>query len=320
MSSRLADRVRRIWDDFFFAGFSAESLGMLRICFGTGLFFFHFTQFTNLLTLDPFGTHFHYFERMWHFQLLGIDYHVPWLAQAVFGVLMLSTLSMTFGVRTRTSIAVLIACIFYLKGARDSISGDVHHRYLVLVQILLMLLLSKCGHAYSWDERRRAWLGGVGKRIDEWEASWPIKAMQLYTVLFYFWGGIAKFRVSGWAWVADGARVQELLMSRAIMWGVDPGGDPIANPMAWWMASQPALCFALGMSTIVMELGFPVLLVLRSSKQRIVVLLGVTVFHVMNTVLAFVGFGLFPIVFLIFFDLEKVRQWFAAQRNQPDTA
>jgi hypothetical protein len=314
---RLTSGARRTWNGFFYEGFSAESLGMLRICFGTGLFFFHFTQFTNLLTLDPFGTHFYFFERMWHFQLLGIEYHVPWLSFAIFGLLLVSTLSLTFGVRTRTSIVVLITCIFYLKGVRDSFSGDVHHRYLVLMQILLMLLLSKCGHAYSWDERRRA----VKSRVEEWEASWPIKAMQLYTVLFYFWGGIAKFRVSGWTWVADGARVQELLMSRAIMWGVDPGGDPIANPMAWWIAEQPALCFVLGASTLVMEIGFPLLLLLlRSARQRLIVLLGVTVFHVANTVLAFVGFGLFPIVFLIFFDLEHVKQWFAARRKRANPA
>jgi hypothetical protein len=310
VSDGFAIGVRRIWNGFFFGGgFSVESLGMLRICFGSTLLLFHFTQFTDLLTLDPFGTHFYFFERMWHFQLLGIEYHVPWLSYAVFFLLLLSTLSMTFGVRTRTSIGILIACIFFLKGVRDSFSGDVHHRYLVLVQILLLLLLSKCGHAYSWDERRRA----SKSRVEEWEASWPIKAMQLYTVLFYCWGGIAKFRVSGWTWVAGGTRVQELLMSRAVMWGVDPGGDPIANPLAWWIAQQPTLCFALGMSTIVMEVGFPLLLLLRSAKQRIIVLLGVTVFHIMNTVLAFVGFGLFPIVFLIFFDLEKVRQWFSAR-------
>ena len=62
-----------------------------------------------------------------------------------------------------------------------------------------------------------------------------------------------------------------------------------------------------------MEVGFPLLLLLRSAKQRVIVLLSVTAFHIMNTVLAFVGFGLFPIVFLIFFDLEKGRQWWSAR-------
>jgi hypothetical protein len=36
--------------------------------------------------------------------------------------------------------------------------------------------------------------------------------------------------------------------------------------------------------------------------------MGVAFFHVSNTVLAYVGFGLFPIVFFIFFDLEAVRR------------
>jgi hypothetical protein len=305
----LVNTLRRIWNGFFFQGFSVQSLGLLRICFGVGLFFFHITQFFNLLTLEPTGTRFFFYETMWHFDLLGIEWHVPWLSYAFFALLMASTATMALGMHTRTSIGLVILCIFYLKGVRDSLTGDVHHRYLVPVQILLLLLLSKCGHAYSWDERRRA----VKSRVEEWQASWPIKAMQVYTVFFYFWGGIAKLRVSGWGWVSDGTRIQELLMARSIMWGVEPGGDPVANPLAWWLAHQPELCFLLGVATLVMELGFPLLLLVRNDRLRLLILLGVTFFHVMNFVLAYVGFALFPIVFFIFFDLEKVKRWFQAR-------
>lgn len=303
--------LRRIWNGFFFTGFTVESLGLLRVCFATGLFFFHITQFFGLLTLDPFGPHYWFYEPIWYFELLGIHRHVPWLSDAVFVLLMASTVTLALGWRTRTSIAVVITCIFYLKGVRDSLTGDLHHRYLVPMQILLLLLVSKCGHAYSLDERRRR----VKQRVESWQASWPIRAMQLYTVSFYFWSGCAKLRVSGWDWVGNGSRVQELLIGRAVMWGVDTGGDPIANPLAWFVAQHPTLCWLLAATTITMELGFPLLLLVRDDRLRFLALLGVAFFHLANAVMAYVGFALFPIVFLIFFDLEKVKQRIQARRG-----
>jgi hypothetical protein len=74
------------------------------------------------------------------------------------------------------------------------------------------------------------------------------------------------------------------------------------------VAQHETLCLMLAIGTLIMELGFPLLLLFRTDLMRLLVLLGVGVFHIMNAVLAYVGFGLFPIVFLIFFDLEDVRQ------------
>jgi hypothetical protein len=76
---------------------------------------------------------------------------------------------------------------------------------------------------------------------------------------------------------------------------------------------QETLCRILGYSTFVMEAGFPLILFMPSPRARLLFLLGVAFFHVANTVLAYVGFALFPIVFFIFFDLEKVRQRLAGR-------
>ena len=101
----------------------------------------------------------------------------------------------------------MILCIFYLKGVRDSFAGDVHHRYLIPMQLLLFLLLSRCGDARSLDLRRRASVTPPA----EWEASWPIKAMQVYCASFYLWSIIAKLRVSGWTWFAGGKRFRKAI-------------------------------------------------------------------------------------------------------------
>ena len=59
-----------------------------------------------------------------------------------------------------------------------------------------------------------------------------------------------------------------------------------------------------------------------AARARVVLLLGVSFFHAADTVLAYVGFALFPIVFLIFFDLQDVRRrvldWWRDRFQRPD--
>jgi hypothetical protein len=289
---------------FFFEGFSAESLALLRICFGTGLLFFHISQFAMILGLDPFGPRWRFLEQMWHFQLLGIESHLPIATPIAFAVLMAATLTLTLGKWTRPSIIVVLTMIFYLKGVRDGFTGDVHHRYLVPTQILFLLLLSKCGDRYALDVRRLA----VPRVVEEWQASWPIKAMQVYCASFYFWSIVAKLRVSGWNWFAGGGRIQSVLIDRSIMWGTDGEGMAVHNTLAFDLAHMPELLMVLALGTFVLEAGFPLILLIRSTKARLVFLAGVTSFHLANAFLLYVNFLLIPIVFLIFFDLAPLHR------------
>lgn len=305
--------LRRAWNDFWFTGFSVQSLGMLRICLGIGLLFFHVTQFWTLFQVEPSGAHFYFVKPIWYFELLGIERNSPVAAYAGFAVLQLATLSMVLGYRTRLSIALVLLMIFYLKGVRDSFTGGVHHRYLVPTQILFFLLLSRCGDAYSLDARRSG--GRPGEAVQEWQASWPIKAMQVYCASFYFWSVIAKLRMTGWQWFADPQRIQTLLLERSLIWGATASGEPTFNPLPYWLAQQETLCQIIGLSTLVMETGFPLILFLKSPRARLVFLLGVSFFHVANTVFAYVGFILFPIMFFIFFDLEDVRRRIGGWRH-----
>lgn len=305
-----SESVARAWNRFFYEGFSGESLGLLRLYFGCGLLIYHVSQFFELLMLDPTGAQFYFLEPIWYFDLLGIDRHLPLLSFAVFGVLMLATLTMALGWHSRTSIAIVIVCIFILKGNRDSFTGDVHHRYLVPMQMLFLLLLSKCGQAHSLDERYRT----VKSRVLEWEASWPIKTMQVYCAFFYFWSVLAKLRVSGWAW-ADGGQIQEELLERSVMWGLSETGEVVRNQLAFEMAQHPDLLMFLAHLTLGFEVLFPLILLVKQAKWRLLFLLGVTFFHLANFVLLYVGFIFLPVVFLIFFDLAPVHAWLKKRFN-----
>jgi hypothetical protein len=297
--------ISRAWNQFFFTGFSGESLGLLRMYIGCGLLVFTTYQFGTVLTLNPLGAIYYFIEPVWYFKLLGIHYHVPALSFGMYAILMGATLSMIVGKNTRTSIFVIILCIFYLKGVRDSFAGDVHHREVIPMQMLFLFLLSKCGNAHSRDARQLPMAEGV----QEWEASWPIKTMQLYVALFYFWSVIAKVRTSGWIWFAGEGKIQEVLIQRSVRWGVTDQGEFIKNGLSFELAQHPDLIQFFAILVLAFELGFPLLLLIKSVKLRLAFIMGVTLFHISCYVLMDVNFLLIPFVYLIFFDLVPVHQW-----------
>ncbi|WNM62399.1 hypothetical protein [Candidatus Nitrospira neomarina] len=296
--------ISRGWNQFFFRGFSGESLGLLRMYIGCGLLFFHTYQFATVLTLNPIGSRNYFLDPIWYFHLLGIQYHIPALSFIVYALLMTATVGMIMGKWTRTSILVVILCIFYLKGVRDSFSGDVHHRYIIPMQMLFLFLLSRCGEVHSRDSRHHTY-----PPLKEWEASWPIKMMQLYVALFYFWSVIAKVRVSGWEWFSGEGRIQEVLIKRSVRWGMTGEGELVKNSLSFELAQRPDLIQIFSHLVLAFELGFPLILFIQSVKLRAFFLSGVVIFHISSFILMDVNFLLIPFVYLIFFDLVPIHQW-----------
>jgi len=272
---------------------------------GCGLLIFTTYQFGTILTLNPLGAVYYFIEPVWYFKLLGIQYHVPALSFGMYAILMGAILSMILGKNTRTSILVIMLCIFYLKGVRDSFAGDVHHREIIPMQMLFLFLLSKCGKANSRDARQLS----NTERVQEWEASWPIKTMQLYVTLFYFWSVIAKVRTSGWVWFAGEGKIQEVLIQRSVRWGVTDQGEFIKNGLSFELAQHPDLIQFFAILVLAFELGFPLILLIKSVKLRLAFIMGVTIFHISCYILMDVNFLLIPFVYLIFFDLIPVHQW-----------
>jgi hypothetical protein len=266
-------------------------------------------QFATLLILDPFGAGFYYVEPIWYFRVLGVDHHIPWLTPVAFAAMVAACVCVSRGTRTRLSIALLLLTIVYLKGVRDSIAGDVHHRMLIPTHMLIFLLLSRSGDVLSADARRKP----PAAPLEEWEASWPINAMQAYLVLFYFFGAVAKLRVSGFVWFGGG-RIHDLLISRSLGFAHDVS-EWSFRALAFEMAQIPAICALLGLLTLAFEAGFPLLFFSRNVVLRVLVLLGATVFHIANFVLAGVQFLLMPLMFAVFFDLAAVRARFRSRRG-----
>jgi hypothetical protein len=261
-------------------------------------------QYAHLFTIDPSGPHFHFTLPIWYFDLLGIDRITPWTIYAGHAVLLAACVLFTFGKWTKPAIIVLLISMAYMKGMRDSIAGDVHHREIPIVFCLIVFLFSKCDRMFSQDAKRKGW-----GPIEDWESSWPLRAMQVYIVMFYFWALIAKLRLSGLNWFDGGGRIQEVLLSRALRDGFTPDGHVAGLSLAYQLAHHPSLVFLLGSLVFVFELLAPLILFTRDKRLIVFFLLGATTFHLSNYFLMNVQFFFYPFVFVVFFNMAVFHRW-----------
>jgi hypothetical protein len=184
---------------------------------------------------------------------------------------------------------------------RDSVAGDVHHRELIPFHVLLFFACSRCGDVASRGAVRR----GARAAIAEWEASWPIRASQLYVAAFYWWSGCAKQRSLGLYWFGPDVSSQ-LMLERAVRFGLDGGGPADGSALGLWLSTHDVLLWLAGAGVAAMELGFPVILWLRPLWMRIGFVAGVAFFHLANWLLLNVQFLFMPVVFVLFFDLSAL--------------
>lgn len=304
MSEASIPRRKSIADWFWFDWHDAEALGAVRFYFGIGLAIYLYFQFDQNLKIDPFGAHFAFTRPIWYFCLLGIDTNIPWISFAVMPVLILACLLFAFGKWTKPTIIAIIVMIFYMKGVRDSFSGDVHHREIPIFALLILFLASKCERMFGIDARKKNL-----PPIEAWQSSWPLRAMQVYIAMFYFWALMAKVRLSGLDWFTGGGRIQEVLISRALRDGFTPTGEVVNLSIAWELAQQPGLVWACGALVFLFELFFPLILFVRDWRLKVLALLGATTFHLANYFLMNVQFFLYPFVFVAFFNMNRFHEW-----------
>jgi hypothetical protein len=146
------------------------------------------------------------------------------------------------GLRTRLALPLAWACAIFLNGMLTS-TGKVVHNDLVLLLCLVPLLAAPSVDAWSLDARRASRGRSGPSRL----YGWPLRTAAIVVVGAYFFAGLAKLVNSGPAWVTSGN----------LRWALYASGD---SDLALFIADRPWLAHALAAGTLLLELGFPLVL------------------------------------------------------------
>jgi hypothetical protein len=132
--------------------------------------------------------------------------------------------------------------------AMTSSLGKVVHNDVLLLLCLVPLLPAPAGAAWSLDARRRI----RARTGPDPMFGWPVRTAMVVVAGAYFFSGLAKLLHAGPAWVASGN----------LRWVLYASSDqqPVPNPYALFVADRPVLAHLLAAATLVVELGFPLML------------------------------------------------------------
>lgn len=99
-------------------------------------------------------------------------------------------------------------------------------------------------------------VSGRGRADGDDDRSWAVDAMAVLTVATYFVAGVAKLRISGWAWLDGDVLRHQIAFDNARK---EVLGDT-ASPFAGWVLRQGWLLAPAAIMTMVVELAAPLAL------------------------------------------------------------
>ncbi|HET6749206.1 MAG TPA: hypothetical protein VFL71_08085 [Actinomycetes bacterium] len=159
------------------------------------------------------------------------------------------------GLWTRVALPLAWAAALPLVAMTSSL-GKVVHNDVLLLLCLVPLLPSPAGAAWSLDARRRPDPPGGQQAPPRTPPSpafgWPVRTAMVVVAGAYLFSGLAKLLHAGLGWVT----------SDNLRWVLYASSDqqPAPNPYALFVADRPALAHLLAAATLVVELGFPLVL------------------------------------------------------------
>jgi hypothetical protein len=249
---------------FWFEPVEPLNLGLCRVLFFGAFLLFYLTE--------DFSAWAEVSDSFWMpiapFEIL----HLPVLSSALLNVLQITwkmSLALScLGLFTRASTVSSFILGLYLLGLPHNF-GKVHHFDGLVVIVLGIMALSRCGDACSIDQLiRKMWQGNnlsVQQPQLSGEYRWPVRAVWLMFALIFFAAGVAKLRNSGLVWImSDNLKIM-LIQHHYYR------SDPYTPLVSWGLeiAQHNWLSRLLAAATVVLEVSYP--LALFSSRARWVI-------------------------------------------------
>jgi predicted DCC family thiol-disulfide oxidoreductase YuxK len=153
------------------------------------------------------------------------------------------------GFRTRVTLLVAWGGALFLNGMATSVGKVVHNDVLMLL-CLVPLLAAPVADAWSMDAKMARGRPRPAPRSVRY--GWPVRTAMVVAAGAYFFTGLAKVVFSGPAWVLSGN----------MRWVLYAASDAHAAPnyLALFIADRPLLAHGVAALTLVVELGFPLIL------------------------------------------------------------
>ena len=249
-----AERATLAWRRFWFAPADPRPLGLCRFL----LFGYVLLRLSPEVATTAWST---VTPALWLPTHLFKALRLVPVSPGVLGVLDLlwigSLLLACLGLFSRASTGAALLLGVYLLGLPQCF-GKVDHWSGLLVLVMLVLALARCGDALSIDSwlasrRVRRSGGSVPQPLWSGEYRWPIQMVRLSMVLVFFAAGVAKLRFGRGAWF-DSANMAAILIQPhyAI--------DRALPALGLSLASSPLATGVLGAASVLAEAAAPLAL------------------------------------------------------------
>jgi hypothetical protein len=176
---------------------------------------------------------------MIRFFALRLPAGIDWTLYVILPALLVAV---AFGIQTRYT-ALAAALLLYRFAALEPLVGTISGLWFTCFTHLILGLL---------------FIAAASERDDRW----PVTAFQALFALYYFFCGLSKITTGGLHW-ASAANFRAAILAqqtREIFW----------TPWADRIASHGDLCVVLGITTLALELLFPIVLISKSARKVIV--------------------------------------------------
>lgn len=239
------------WMTFWFEKSSPLNLGISRsIFFGLMFLYFFRVSFKEWAKVSPVFWKPHTFFRLLRVPLLG--YKTIFVLEIAWKILLLTA---CLGLATRFTTLASFLIGIYLLGIPNCFM-KIRHNYGLPIILMGILAVSKCGEGFSLDHLLFLNQQSGAVSMVSADYTWPVRMCWLVMALTLFNSGYSKIKKSGWAW----ARAENLsvILRGMHYWSV------VEEPLVrWglWIAERPALCWFIGVSTLIIELGYPLALI-----------------------------------------------------------
>jgi hypothetical protein len=283
---------------FWYEPVSPLNLGLCRVLFFGAFFLFYLPQDFSVWA----GVSHSFWMPIDLFRILHLSVFPAGTLAAMQTIWKISLALSCVGLLTRASTVSSFLLGTYLLGLPHNF-GKIHHFDALVVIVLGIMAVSRCGDACSIDRmfgRRRHRRNPSGERLQaSGEYTWPVRAVWLMFALIFFAAGASKLRHSGLEWIFSDNMAIILIGASYHLNSADPlvSWGPDLARYAWLSRMLAAVA-------MVLELSYP--LALFSRRARWIIVPGVFLMQVGIRVLLGPPFYQFLICNLFWVPWDRV--------------